>query len=205
MSKLFFPHSRTALIISVIAFVGITSAQATPLTFGLSGTFGHAYGGPLNDGTFSGTYSLATLPITPPNTGTSYEYLTSFDVVLKKGNTTVEFTPGLNGSGAYYSAAYESANGGDFLDFYDSHNDTFTLYFASGFKGVGNAILTTSKNYVSAVSVGGSANSNYSNLTSAVSFAPEPATDLSLGLSLIGLAVYGKRRRNRASSLESKQ
>jgi hypothetical protein len=132
------------VVVPLVLTCAAGTMNATPLTYGISGTFGNSLGGIFDNGSFSGTYVIPTLPLAP-NTTNSYEILNTFDVVLKKGSTTVEFTPGLNSSGAYFSSQYESSEGTDFLDFYDSKGDTFTLYFAPGFTGVGNVLPTVTK------------------------------------------------------------
>jgi hypothetical protein len=111
-----------------------------------------------------------------PDTPTSYEFVSNYDVVMSKNSTVVEFKPGLNGSGGVFSAVYETANGGDYLEFYDSTNDFLILYFAKGFTGVGPVITTTSKSYISDAGVGGSGGGNISNVVSGIATAPEPSS-----------------------------
>ncbi len=175
----------------VLSLLGALPACAT--TFYFTGTFGTSYGGPLNGGTFQGWYN-ATLPLVG-DTGTSYEYLSSYDVLLMKGSTLIEFKPGLNGSSGIYSAVYETVTGGDYLDFTDSSNDNLILYFAKGFAGYGPVVKVTPKGYVSDGGVGGYANSNLSNVASGIAHAtPEPGTfSLLLGALLVVFGLRGNR------------
>jgi hypothetical protein len=159
----------------------------------ISGNFGTSYGGPLNSGSFNGTYSVATLPLIPPDTGTSYEYLSNYDVLMSKGSTLVEFKPGLNSSTGLFSAVYETANGGDYLNFYDSNNDFLILYFAKGFAGVGAVLNTTSKGYISDGGVGGYGGGNISNVISGVASAPEPSS-FWLVAGAVALLALGRKR-----------
>jgi hypothetical protein len=185
------------------------AAQATPVTFDLAGTFGNAYGGPANNGSFSGTFSVDGLPITPPNTGFSYVYLSSFDITIKNslGNSLLTFSSANPTNTGYLSAAYESSAGADFLIFYDTSNDWFQLNFAPGFTGTGAIIPLSSGGYLSLADIGGFDPNDTSDVNggsagpAAIAAVAEPSSVAVFAATLAAFAGLLGWRRKRSATL----
>jgi len=195
--------SACALLLGAI--LSAPPAQAAPITVDLSGSFGNTYSGPLNGGTFSGTFSVSGLPLTPG----SYAYLSSYDVSLynSHGQLLLTFSSSIAGDYGYVDAREESTDKLDFLEFGSNGGlDVLSLLFAPGFTGVGTI----------QPSVAGSAGTNLSivyddgfgvgNLSVVASGAaalpvPEPSTGALFGAAFAACGAFLtlKRRRRPAA------
>jgi hypothetical protein len=184
---------KSILKASLLALAAASaSGAALADTFNLSGTFGTStFFGPLNGGSFYGTYDLTN--------GT----LGTFDIFLKDASGTVQAEiNNTNGTGVfgasstdakYMTLAFYTRDSAGALD------DVLNLRFLAPFAGVGNMVTYTgSGSDYSVGALNGYVNSNISLVASGSSVAavPEPAT---WGLMGAGLLALGRLRRRTAA------
>jgi len=174
---------KSSLLAVVVAGVcGVAQAD----TFTLSGTFDTTtYKGPLNGGTFSGTYDYS---------GGSFS---SFDIFLRdaSGATLAEISSANGGT----SDSYVSLNDPNLwrVAFRSDASNTnlLGLNFAVPFTGAGTVQLG-SGSYIAFANVGGYTLGNVSAVASgmAVAAVPEPTTWGLMGLGLLTMGAVVRRR-----------
>ena len=173
--------SFNKLTLVAVATLAVTASNAA--TFVLSGNFGTTvYTGPLNGGSFAGTYNL---------TG---QAIGSYDIFLRNisGNTVAELT-NANSSAAFHRNY--GSSGFDALQFINSPaQNILSLDFSSGFTGVGAVVpFPQGFPYTSFSTIGGQTAQTTSTVTNGFSAAvPEPAA---WALFLIGGAAVISRRK----------
>lgn len=171
--------SKTILV--AVATLSVTASNAA--TYVLSGNFGTTvYTGPLNGGSFTGTYNL---------TG---QTIGSYDIFLRNvaGNTMAELT-NANSSSAFLKNF--GSSGFDAIQFINSPaQNILSLDFSSGFTGVGAVVpFPQGFPYASFGTIGGQTAQTTSTVVNGFSAAvPEPAAWV---LFLIGGAAVLSRRK----------
>jgi len=183
---------RISPYVATLVIGGLLSAlPAEAALFFVSGTFGTTvYSGPLNGGTFSGSYDF-----NGPVTVTTV--LNNFDIVLRNSSDVIlaELTPS-NAQGALFPNLFANM---DVLQFGSPALDGdpvnfLSLQFADGFNGVGAVVpFSSSPNRLSFAGIGGNTAQTDSIVTSGSSI-PEPGTLALFGLGLAGLGAVRRRR-----------
>jgi len=192
---------RFWLIAAVTLMFSVAPAHAN--TFTIDGTFGTMFGGPLNGGAFSGTF---TVPILPVAAGTFFPF-TDWNVVLEDASHSVLATLSSAdvGADAFADGRYLPSSG-DLLTFLEPDGTFLELQFTDPFNGIGPIIPASQHlgNYGSFAGIGGSALNQISDVDSGDSgvggtpAAPEPS---SVWLLASGFGVAMRRKRNLRRSL----
>jgi hypothetical protein len=172
----------------LLLFFAVCTAHATTVYVG--GSFNKVFGGPLDAGTFSGTFDMS-LPA--PN---SFVLLSSFDVVLQKGATRVEIDNAQSGSFGEVFGEYLSTYGALPVQFSDSKGDSFDIYFAVPFNGAGPVITKTSQGYVADAIVNVSGKNEFSGIgngEASLTALPEPATFTLFGVGIAAITSLSLR------------
>jgi hypothetical protein len=179
--------ARTLFIL--IAVCAAIPAHAT--TVYIEGTFNKVYGGPLDGGTFTGSFDISL-----PAPG-SFVSLTSFDVVMQKGSTVVEIDNSQSGSAGEVFGEYVSTYGALPIQFADSKGDSLDIYFATPFNGAGPVIIDTSQGYVADAIVNVSGTNEFSGVAKGAASLtpfPEPATCGLFAAGIAAIALRGLRK-----------
>ena len=191
--------AASVLVLGVLVMV--PAAHATPITYTLSGTFENSsyYSGPADGGSFSGTFTVAGLPL-PAN---SYAVLNSFNIVLKNslGQVVFTFLSGTPDQDGYISNSDETSMGADYLELYDADGDNFMLLFAKSFTGVGPVVLG-SNGYLSDMEFGGTLHTDVNLVASGSArlAIPEPSTVALFGAAFAACSAFLALRRRRHSA-----
>jgi hypothetical protein len=192
---------RKSIRIITLALAGLLSAgfaQASPYL--LNGTFGTTtYPGPLNGGTFSGTYEFNG----PSSVNLN---LTSFDIVLRDaGNNVLGEITQADGYGNFF-ANYDNNGAYDVFQFATTTGplDFLSLVFNIGFDGIGDVqpFPILASDVSSFAGVDGNTFDSDSVVASGTSVAavPEPGTLALVTLAVAALAGSHRRLRGRKAS-----
>jgi hypothetical protein len=173
---------KNILLPLLLAAFAAMPAHATLVYF--QGTFDT--GGTLASGTFSGDFDIS-FPI-----GTTFETLSTFDVFLKKGGTTVEIKNGQSNSFAEVFANDEAVTGGLNFQFIDAAFDSLNLFFTVPFTGNAPVLLHTSTGYAANGTLANGTDTLVKTGIASTSPLPEPGTWLLTGLG--ALLIYVSRR-----------
>jgi PEP-CTERM motif len=185
-------------------FAILISANATATTVYVAGTFDQSLHGPLDGGSFSGSFNIS-FPI--PAT---FQSLSTYDILLKNslGVTVVEIKNGQSGSFGEVFGEFEVQDAALNLQFIDSHSNFLELFFALPFTGNAPVLLHTTTGYASDVGLNSTQDSMVKTGVASQIPLPEPAAYLLVPGGLValvflrrrGLAV-NRRAKNRAAAI----
>ncbi|GEM_PF-5645074 len=154
----------------------------------IQGSFDHAFGGPLDGGSFSGSFDM-TLPA--PN---SFVLLTTFDVVMSGPGATIEIKNGQSGSFGEVFGDQIATYGALPLQFVDNKGNSLDIYFATPFNGTGPVIVHTSKGFVADAVVGSNKFSEVAQGGAALTPIPEPSTLAAAAVSILLCGLLARFR-----------
>ena len=188
-SDLFGVLSR-ARFVAVFASLAALTPPASATVFSIQGQFGNtSFSGPLNGGSFSGTYTVSGLPVADG----SQILLNSWDVTLfSAANTALAHFTIANGcAGCNNVDGRFSPASGNVLNFGDTAGDFLELQFLAPFNGIGAVVPFASAigNFSSFAGIGGNTAQLDSIVTAGSSTVavPEPS---SISISLLALASF---------------
>jgi hypothetical protein len=193
-----FPFRRQTRSLTVLAAFAVLALPASAAVFSIQGQFGNtSFSGPLNGGSFSGTYTVSGLPVADG----SIVLLSSWDVTLFSASNTslAHFTIANGCAGCNNVDGRFSPASGDILNFGDNSGDFLELQFLAPFNGVGSVIPFGSAigAFSSIAGIGGNTAALDSIVTSGSSTVPEPASITLLTVAGFGcLARMATRRRS---------
>ena len=189
----FLGHARS---VAVFAALAALAPPASATVFSIQGQFGNtSFSGPLNGGSFSGTYAVSGLPVADG----SGVLLSSWDVTLFSASNTAlaHFTIANGCAGCNNVDGRFSPASGDILNFGDNSGDFLELQFLAPFNGVGSVIPFGSAigAFSSIAGIGGNTAALDSIVTSGRSTVPEPASITLLTIAGCGCAALMSLRR----------
>ncbi len=177
MRKLFFFFAALTLGLS---------AHAT--TVYVQGSFDHTFGGPLDGGSFSGSFNM-TLPA--PN---SFVLLSTFDIVMWSPGTIIHINNGQSGSFGEVFGDQLATYGALPIQFVDNKGDALDIYFATPFNGSGPVIIHTSKGYIADAVISSNKFSEVAQGVASLTPLPEPSTFAAIAISILIFGVLARFR-----------
>jgi hypothetical protein len=188
LSSNLFAFLRQTRFVAVFAALAVLVLPASATVFSIQGQFGNtSFSGPLNGGSFSGTYTVSGLPIADG----SQVLLNSWDVTLfSAANTALAHFTIANGcAGCNNVDGRFSPASGNVLNFGDTAGDFLELQFLAPFNGIGSVVPFVSAigSFSSFAGIGGNTAQLDSIVTAGSSTlaVPEPSS-----ISLLALASF---------------
>jgi PEP-CTERM motif len=185
-------------------FAILISANATATTVYVAGTFDQSLHGPLDGGSFSGSFDIS-FPV--PAT---FQLLSTYDILLKNslGVTVVEIKNGQSGSFGEVFGELEVQDAALNFQFIDSHSNFLELFFALPFTGNAPVLLHTSTGYASDVGLNSTQDSMVKTGVASQLPLPEPAAYVLVSGGLVALVLLrrrglaeNRRAKNRAAAI----
>jgi hypothetical protein len=183
--------TKILFVAGSVSLPALVSAPAKATTVYVAGTFNQSLHGPLDNGSFSGSFNIA-FPIPA-----SFQTLSTFDILLKnsQGITMAEIKNGQSGSFGEVFGEFEAQDGALNFQFIDTHSNFLDLFFALPFGGNAPVVLHTSGGFASDAGLNGNQDSGLVSGLASQTPLPEPAAYALVSGGLFAFGLLGRLRR----------